>query len=807
MKIAEMCRLPLFGMAALLILSGCSLEKIGSPLLFPSDSPYSSETAKAELTSAERAVFERTGTIDRNLEPSMEYMVRHHFIKYSREKRVTMQHFLRNAKPYIGYTMSVFREKGLPQDLAYLAYLESGYNPLAVSRSKATGLWQFISSTGKIYGLSQDWWMDERMDPYRSTQAAADYLSRLYEVFGDWHLAIASYNGGEGAVGRAKKAAGAQGLDDILKKNEALAPSVQLREETRLYVPRFLAIAKIMRDPETLGLKALPADPDHPELLPVVELKARPATDLVELARRLGMPWKEFLFYNPHFLRSISPVNRTASVYVPQNKADKARKLLEGRLSGSGWRYYKVKSGDTLASVSKKTGVPASIIRQLNPAKLKKGQRLRLPAIKGSVPPFEPMIPTYEPAASSPAVSAQQNVTAALAELEGRVAAPAAVPFEYVVQPGDTLSGIAKKYGTTVREIEKANGGAGKVASLRAGQIIRLTADEPAAYAEPAEREVKREPVVQRTHKVKNGDTLSGIAKKYGTTVRGIQQANGGADKLKTLRVGQIIKLPSTKEQLRILEEQRKEDARRAEELRKAEEARIKAELAKAVSHTVQGGDTLSSIAKKYGTTVRELQKVNGGADKLKTLRIGQKLALPARGQSVNAVKAGARPAPAAAKPEAKSAVKPVAMPERENAGFHTVQNGDTLSAIARKHGTTVRELQLANGGADKLKTLRIGQKIHLPGVRVEQADDSAAAALMEIQAARKSDGVAPVSAPAKEVKQADQGDAYKVQSGDSIWGITHRFGMSEAEFKALNKNVDSSSLRVGSTVRVIRRK
>ena len=137
----------------------------------------------------------------------MEAMVRYHFVKYSRERRITMEHFLRNAQPYLDYTKSVFRAKGLPEELAYLAYLESGYNPLAVSRSRATGMWQFIVSTGKVYGLRQNWWIDERMDPYRSTRAAGDYLTRLHEIFRDWHLAIASYNGGEGAVGRAKKAA------------------------------------------------------------------------------------------------------------------------------------------------------------------------------------------------------------------------------------------------------------------------------------------------------------------------------------------------------------------------------------------------------------------------------------------------------------------------------------------------------------------------------------------------------------------------------------------------------------------------
>ena len=795
MKISDMCRFPLLGLAALIILSGCSMEKIGSPDIFPADSPYKgTEAGTLELSRAEKAVFERSSVLDRRLEPGMEAMVRYHFVKYSREKRVTMQHFLRNSLPYINYTKAVFRSKGLPDELAYLAYLESGYNPLAVSRSKATGMWQFIASTGKIYGLSQDWWMDERMDPYRSTHAAADYLSRLHDIFQDWHLAVASYNGGEGAVGRAQKAAKAGGLNDILQKNAQLDPAVQLREETRLYVPRFLAIVKIMRDPEALDLKPLPPDAEHPVLLPVAELKARPGTDLAELARRIGLEWKEFLAYNPHFFRSISPVNRTARVYVPRIKEKEARELLKGTIPGVGWRYYTVKKGDSLASISKAVGVPATVIRQLNPSRIKAGRSLRMPAGKGSVPPFSPRVPSYEP--ESVKNGSAQNVTAALAELESKASN---MPSEYEVRKGDTLSGIAGKFGCSVKDIQKANGGADKVKSLRVGQIIKLPSAE-------WEAEEARKPIERPTHKVKSGDTLSSIAMKHGVTVKQIYAENGGEKKLRTLRVGQIVQLPYTKEQREELEKRRKLEQKRAEEARKTAELRARAEAdavrGKALAagyHTVKSGDTLSGIAREYGVSVRDIQQANGGADKIKTLRVGQKLKLPGGGAAKVQTSSGA-----ALRGESVKVA-----PARKAPASHVVKSGDTLSGIARKYGTTVAELQQANGGADRIKTLRVGQTIVLPGAGQpgSASVSDAAAALSELKAAKGHTADKSAAPKRQSVKKSGQPEAYRVQPGDTIWSMTHRFGMTEAEFKKLNPSVSSSSLRVGDTVKIIRKK
>ncbi|HJD96164.1 LysM peptidoglycan-binding domain-containing protein [Mailhella massiliensis] len=603
MNIGKWCRLPLMGMAALVILSGCAnQQKVESPELLSAEAREEAIDlgSLSSLTPAEKKAYASTAKLDRNLSPVMERQVRYHFLKYSRERRGTMENFLRNSIPYLNYTKSVFRSRGLPEDLAYLAYLESGYNPVAVSRSNAVGMWQFISSTGKAYGLRQDWWMDERRDPYRSTEAAASYLARLYDIFHDWQLAVASYNGGEGKIGRAKEAAGADKLHEIIQKNDRLDYNLQLREETMLYVPRFLAISKIMRNADTLGLQPAAPDADHPVLVPVAKLTAKPATDLVELSRRLNMDWKEFLAYNPHVLRSISPAGRSCSIYVPKNKESQARALLAGRLSGAGWRYYTVAKGDSLARVSSRTGIPASVIKQLNPGKLKRGQRLRLPSGGKNLPAVQPSAPVRDTAiasASSRRSPAKSDyVKSALAELRGK----SALPATYKVQSGDTLSAIARKYDMELGDLYAANGGADKLGTLRVGQVIRLSAPA-AAKAVPAKRVVSR----MASHTVKSGETAYAISRKYGITFQELCEANGGADRLDSLSPGQKLNIPSGKGTAVAAAPDRAQSGKKAP-------AKAARKSTVAENYCVQNGETLWSISRKFNMKPMELLALNG---------------------------------------------------------------------------------------------------------------------------------------------------------------------------------------------------
>ena len=609
MKIGKLYRLPLAGMAVLIMLSGCGKQQTANtPELLSAEARQEAVDlgSFSSLTAAEKKAYSNTSKLDRNLSPAMERQVRYHFVKYSRERRGTMENFLRNSIPYLNYTKTVFRMRGLPEDLAYLAYLESGYNPLAVSRSNAVGMWQFMSSTGKAYGLRQDWWMDERRDPYRSTEAAASYLSRLYDIFHDWHLAVASYNGGEGKIGRAKKATGASNLHEIIQKNNTLDAKLQLKEDTALYVPRFLAIAKIMRNAETLGIQPSAPDADHPVLIPVAQLTVKSTTDLAELSRRLGMGWKEFQAYNPQFLRAISPAGRTSTVYVPKNKEALARQILKGTLSGAGWRYYKVARGDTLAKVSSRTGVPASVISQLNPGRLKSGQQLRLPVNVRSLPDVIPAVPVRNAtavASASRASTKRDHASSAVAELRSS----RSVPSSYKVRSGDTLSAIAHKYGVGLGDIYAANGGADKLRTLRVGQVIRLSSPVKAVAQKSSSPSASSKKL--SSHTVKSGETAYAISRRYGISFDELCAVNGGKDVLSRLSPGQVLKIPSGE--------------RTVVAQKSSGTSKTSASAApKVAEYSVQSGETLWSISRKFNMKPMELLALNG-MDQSTRIKVG----------------------------------------------------------------------------------------------------------------------------------------------------------------------------------------
>jgi membrane-bound lytic murein transglycosylase D len=224
--------------------------------------------------------------------------VQRYFHYYTHVQRGTMDGWLKRAQRYLPHIRERFLAEGLPEDLIYLPFAESGFNPFALSRAGASGVWQFMPRTAINYGLTVDSWVDERRDPYKSTEAAIAYLKKLYGDFGDWSLALAAYNAGEGAIGRALKKTGTEDFFSLCEASE------DLKQETKLYVPKFLALVKVARNLEKLGFE--PLDMEKRPAAPV-QLKAKPGTDLLALSKSLGMDWKSFRELNPSFRKQEAP--------------------------------------------------------------------------------------------------------------------------------------------------------------------------------------------------------------------------------------------------------------------------------------------------------------------------------------------------------------------------------------------------------------------------------------------------------------------------------------------------------------------
>lgn len=332
----------------------------------------------------------------------------------------------------------ILAEEGVPLDLVALAQAESAFIPRAISRAKARGLWQFISSRGAEYGLRQTWWIDERSDPEKSTRAAARHLSDLYKEFGDWNLAMAAYNSGPVRVEQALKKTGATTYWELLDKKA-------LPKETMNYVPTILAMAIIGRDPEKYGFNVTPAPP-----LATERVALNQATDLRVIAEAIGVPVDSLKDLNPHVLRWTTPPNDPEfELIIPKGYAesftDKVASLPESERVL--WRHHDVKKNETLSVIARQYGVTVDDLTKANNLSAKKsllvGQSLLIP-MSGAA-----KVAAATAASSTPKPAARTTNTT--------TAAAPKTASSYTVRKGDTLSEIATKFSVSVTELKKWN--------------------------------------------------------------------------------------------------------------------------------------------------------------------------------------------------------------------------------------------------------------------------------------------------------------------------------------------------------------
>lgn len=366
--------------------------------------------------------------------------VESHLEYFKTRGRDVFQRWLDRSATYIPLMKQIFKEKNLPEDLVYVAMIESGFNPYAVSWAKAVGPWQFMPSTGKKYGLKIDWWIDERKDPIKSTYAAAEHLKDLHNLFGSWPLALASYNAGAGKIQRAVLRTRSEDFWDI-------KASRYLRRETKNYVPKYMAATIIAKNPEAYGFNISNVEPFEYDEVQIPE-----TTDLRLIARCTGTTYEQIKELNPELKRWVTPPDiANYTLRIPKGTkeiflANFAAIPPEQKIK---WERHEVRRGDTLTSVASRYNSTPEAIKEVNGLRhnrLVAGRHLLVPTgINGAV----------------------NNISDLRPDSTGR-----RETILYRVRRGDSLWKIAKEHNVSVTDIKEWNRGIGN--SVRAGQKLRL---------------------------------------------------------------------------------------------------------------------------------------------------------------------------------------------------------------------------------------------------------------------------------------------------------------------------------------------
>jgi len=469
--------------------------------------------AAAQLTDEQRRILSQKSGIDFDLDLFDSQEVERYFAYYTGPARETFARWLKRAETQLPYVRESLQRNGLPQDLAMLPFAESGYNCYAYSWAGAGGMWQFMPYTARKYGLTVDWWIDERRDPRLATEAASRYLSFLNDMFGDWYLALAAYNAGEGKISRALEVTNAEDFLDLVSQNNRLNRVMRLKTETQHYVPKFIAITKIFQNLEALGF-----EPINWGAAPKLQTVRVPGgTDLLALAKAGGMSWEQFHQMNPAFRRQVSPPDRQVSVAIPTDKKTPMLAYLENpsALPHAGFIAHEVQTGDSLRKLAKAYHIPQEIICQING-----------PAAQDLRPGTEIMLP-------------QSSTGEAMPELQRKTRKIAASRANYVVRKSDSAWSISKKYNISVKTLVEANG-LGSAKDVKPGMRLNIPdASEQATKKTRAQAARTREQVTRYT--VRQGDTIYSLSKRFGVTADALK----GWNKIKgtDLRAGDSIKV------------------------------------------------------------------------------------------------------------------------------------------------------------------------------------------------------------------------------------------------------------------------
>jgi len=569
--------------------------------------------------------------------------------------RKTFENWVRRSGQYRLLTLKILKEEGMPLEIVNLALIESGFNPNAYSKAHAVGMWQFIRSTARLYGMRVDWWADERRDPVRSTRAASRYLRDLYTNFGDWELVIAAYNTGPRGVERAMKRARSDSFWEL-----------RLPRETRDHVPKFMAACIIMNSPGGYGF-----DFEYDDPVEFEEIRVAPKTSLAVIAECAGVEDKTVSQMNPHLIRECAPDgSEHYGVRIPRgtleicqaNLAEIPEQDRVAKSYASPYMKHTVRRGESLSVIARKYGTSVSTIAQANGIKnyhrIRAGDVLTIPYGDGVVLPQNPGVHVVRRGETLTSVAHRYglkvNDIAVWNELRSRdliypgqklivsldetVKPPPQVAegetFVHVVSRGETISAIAHRYGASCEGVLHANGLTSRD-MIYPGQKIKI----PGNGAPRAS-----------VHTVKSGDTVSGIAAKYGVQTSEVLAANSMS-----------------------------EDDR----IYPGQQLRVSGAPGQVVEHTVRAGDTIYDIAREYGVSTSSVLAANCMSPRDR-IYPGEKIKIPEGGGV------------------------------RDEIIVHSVRTGDTITGIAKRYGASSKDVLKENGLGPRDK-IYPGQKIKVP--------------------------------------------------------------------------------------------
>lgn len=496
-------------LVGLLFLSACAHK---AP---PAEPPVTAAPAVKDLQSFHLSESEAPKVTDDeldNIPTEVNSMVDKWIVYFEGRGRPHMERYLARSTRYEKLMKRVLAENGLPEDLFYIAMIESGFSSSVISHASAVGYWQFIRGTGKRYGLQIDKLVDDRRDPVLATQAAAEYFKGLYSVFGSWYLAMASYNVGENRVKKEISKYETRDFWELVRKS-------RLPKETLNYIPKFIAAKMIAKDPAKYGFGEV-------DYLPPIEYDAlvlEKPVNLRVMAEKMSYNYEDFKALNPKFKGEVAPLKdgKTLDLRIPVGQkelaiAAAAESVAEAveYVADIDTKAYKVRRGDNMASIARRFHTNVAYLRDLNDLPRRKALKV------GSVIYVPDRTPLKE-----------RNRTVKTRTVPPKAVAGAEIEKGaskyHVVQVGDSLWTIAKRYNTTVGEISRLNNlSRGKM--LKIGMKLRIPGEDADKGENNDKSAGEGRSGQHRTliHVVKRGENLGHIATKYRVSVENLKKKN-----------------------------------------------------------------------------------------------------------------------------------------------------------------------------------------------------------------------------------------------------------------------------------------